>query len=145
MGLVPMKVFLSHKNPDKTFVRDVKATLEALGFEAWLDEDAMPAGVQLERGLQAGMKASCAAVFFLTPNFSDEAYLAAEIDYAIGEKRTRGDAFSIISLVLPKDGSTPPVPNLLRPYVWKQPSSDLEALREILRALPVKVGEVRLR
>jgi hypothetical protein len=29
------------------------------------------------------------------------------------------------------------VPGLLKPYVWKKPKSSLEALREIVRALPI--------
>ncbi len=91
-----------------------------------------------------GMKDSCAAVFFLTPNFSDEKYLADEINYARAEKRARPE-FAIISIVIARDGMVPTVPDLLTPYVWKQPATDLEALREIIRALPVKVGAVQLR
>ena len=34
------------------------------------------------------------------------------------------------------------VPDLLQQYVWKEPDSDLEALREIMKALPVSVGNV---
>lgn len=32
------------------------------------------------------------------------------------------------------------IPALLKSYVWKQPKSELEALREIVRALPLSVG-----
>ena len=38
------KIFLSHKGSDKATVTDFKETLEVLGYEPWLDEDAMPAG-----------------------------------------------------------------------------------------------------
>ncbi|TRL27785.1 hypothetical protein FM996_18715, partial [Methylosinus sporium] len=31
----------------------------------------------------------------------------------------------------------------LHRFVWKEPKSELEALREIIRALPIHVGEVR--
>jgi hypothetical protein len=37
------------------------------------------------------------------------------------------------------------VPDLLRTYVYKEPKNDLEGLREIVRALPLKVGDVRWR
>lgn len=143
LGLAPMKIFLSHKGVDKALVREYKQTLQLLGFEPWLDEDAMPAGTSLERGILKGFDDSCAAVFFVTPNFTDERYLAAEVDYAIEQKRAKGERFSIITLVLAEDTKKGSVPRLLRPYVWKEPTNHLQGIREILHALPVRVGEVR--
>ncbi|ARW16883.1 toll/interleukin-1 receptor domain-containing protein [Komagataeibacter europaeus] len=145
MGLSPMKIFLSHKSPDKTTVREYKKTLDLLGFDPWLDEDAMAAGTELDRAILQGMKDSCAAVFFLTPHFADERYLASEINYAIAEKRKRPDRFAIITLLFCENDVRPQVPDLLEPFVWKEPDGPLMALREILRALPTKVGDVRWR
>lgn len=137
------KVFLSHKGVDKDKVRDFKATLQLLGYDPWLDEDAMPAGTSLERGLLQGMKDSCGAVFFITPSFKDENFLATEIEYAIQEKRAKGDRFALITLqFVDHDGKMGTVPDLLRPYVWKTPKTDIEAMREIVRALPVEPGPV---
>jgi hypothetical protein len=90
---MPKKVFLSHSRLDKPKVRTYKAALESVGIVAWLDEDAMTAGIELERGLLAGFNESCAAVFFVTPNFRDENFLATEINYALAEKRSKGDRF----------------------------------------------------
>ena len=137
-----MKIFLSHKGIDKPTVRQYKELFTTLGFEPWLDEDAMDAGVELERALLQGFKESCAAVFFITPNYVDENYLAAEINYAIAEKRKRGNKFSIISIVMKKDGLKGKVPELLEPYVWKEPETDLEAFKDIVKALPISVGNV---
>ena len=36
------KIFLSHKGSDKDTVIDFRETLEELGYEPWLDDDAMP-------------------------------------------------------------------------------------------------------
>jgi hypothetical protein len=143
MGLSPMKIFLSHKSADKTLLRNFAKTLEALGFQPWLDEDAMHAGVNLERGLLSAFEQSCAVVFFITENFVDRDYLATEIDYAIRQKRTKDDKFSIITLCFARNGKKVTVPELLKTYVYKEPSTDLEALREVLRALPIKVGDIR--
>lgn len=140
LGIAKMKIFLSHKSPDKALVRDFKSVLEVLGFDAWLDEDAMPAGAQLNRSILKGMQDSCAAIFFITPNFADEAYLASEINYAIGEYHNRPNKFSIITLVLEEDGKRPSVPGLLKPFVWKEPATQLQALKEVLRALPIMIG-----
>ncbi len=137
----PRKVFLSHKSSDKALVIDFKETLDLLGYETWLDEEAMPAGTTLERGLLQGMQESCAVVFFITSSFEDEGYLETEINYAIQEKRDKGGEFSIITLLLKgDDDETAPIPDLLRPYVWKTPRTHLEALREIIRALPIVPG-----
>lgn len=136
-AVAPRRIFLSHTGTDKEMVRGYHETLQCLGFEPWLDEEALAAGANLERALLEGMKNSCAAVFFVTTNYKDEGYLATEIDYAIREKRERGDRFAIVTLVWA--GTRADVPELLRPYVWKTPKDSLEALREILRALPLQL------
>ena len=134
------RIFLSHKGADKALIRRYWQILKTIGFDPWLDTDAMAAGVELERGLLSGFEQSCAAVFFITPNFSDENYLASEINYALAEKRKKGLRFSIITLVFCIDGKKGSVPGLLQQYVWKEPANDLEALEEIIRALPIKLG-----
>ncbi len=142
MGLTPMKIFLSHKGADKPLIREYKKTLELLGFDPWLDEDAMHAGLELERALLKGFADSCAAVFFVTTNYKDENFLASEVDYAVQEKRKKGDKFSIITLVFHEPSEKAKVPELLTRYVWKEPSGQLEGLREIVKALPVQTGQV---
>ena len=132
------RIFLSHKGVDKGKVTEFKNTLVLLGYDPWLDEEAMPAGTQLERGLLKGMQDSCGVVFFITPSFKDEGYLETEINYAIQEKRTKGDRFAIITLqFVDAEGKGSEIPELLKTYVWKKPKTSLEALREIVRALPI--------
>jgi len=137
------KVFLSHKGNDKDIVLDFKTTLETLGYDPWIDEEAMPAGTTLERGLLQGMQNSCGVVFFLTPSFKDEGFLETEINYAIQEKRQKGDKFAIISLqFVGEDGRIGEIPDLLKTYVWKKPKTHLQALHEIVRALPIVASDV---
>jgi hypothetical protein len=136
----PKDIFLSHKSPDKTLVREVASTLRSVGLAPWLDEDRMKAGANLERALRQGFHDSCAAVFFVTPRFVDDGYLASEIDYALAEKRAKGDRFSIITLLIPgDDGTFGEVPNLLRTYVWKQ-IQPVEVVRTVVEALPIQCG-----
>lgn len=145
MNMEPMKIFLSHKSINKDKVRNFKTILELLGFSPWLDEEAMSAGANLERSLHSGMVDSCAAIFFITPDYKDEKYLATEIDYAISRKR-QDEKFSIITLVFSdENGEKGVVPNMLQPYVWKEPANDLLALAEILKALPLEVGDIRFK
>jgi TIR domain len=138
-----MRIFLSHKGLDKKFVTDFKETLQLLGYDPWIDEDAMPAGTPLERGLLKGMQDSCGAIFFITPLFEDKGYLATEVNYAIREKREKDDKFAIVTLQFADgDGNIGTIPELLKEFVWKTPKTDLEAFREIIRALPIKVGSI---
>ena len=137
------RVFLSHKGVDKDIVVDFKTTLDILGYAPWIDEEAMPAGTALERGLLQGMQDSCGVVFFITPSFKDEGYLETEVNYAIQEKREKGDRFAIIALqFVDDDGNVGVIPELLKAYVWKKPKTRLEALREMVRALPIVARDV---
>lgn len=61
----------------------------------------------------------------------------------MAEKRKKGDRFSIITLVFSDNGNTGIVPELLQQYVYKTPKDELDALREILKALPIRVSEPR--
>ncbi len=132
------KIFLSHKGVDKELVRDFKESLNLLGYDTWLDEDEMPAGTALDRGILQGMKDSCGVVFFITPSFKDDGFLESEVDYAIKEKREKGEKFAIVVLqFVDDDGGVGAIPQLLEKYVWKKPRTYLEALRHIIVALPV--------
>jgi len=52
--------------------------------------------------------------------------LAREVNYAIQEKRQKGDRFSIVTLVLAdNEGKVGAVPELLKSYVWKSPATEL--------------------
>ena len=122
-------------------VIDFKETLECLGYDPWIDDDAMPAGAQVDRAILQGMIDSCAVVFFITASFQDEGYLQTEIDHAVRQKREKENRFSIVTLVFSDaGGDVTEIPDLLKPYAWKSPSTPLEALREIVRALPVAPG-----
>ncbi len=137
---VETRIFLSHKSIDKPIVMKYYEALKELGFEPWLDEPDMPAGTNLERGILDGFEKSCAAVFFITENFKDEKYLASEVDYAIMQKRKKEKKFAIITLRYPH---ALPVPGLLTPYIFKDVDNDLEGFYQLVRALPIELGQPR--
>jgi len=85
-----------------------------------------------------GVKCS---VFFVTPNYVDEKYLATEIDYAIAEKQEKGERFA---LALSQSGEKGLCRSCSARFVYKEPKSNLEGLREIIWGLPMVVGDVRL-
>ena len=135
-----VRIFLSHKSVNKPLVYRYYHALKALGFSPWLDEPEMPAGANLERELLQGFEESCAAVFFVTESFTDEKYLATEVDYAILQKRKKDKKFAIITLC---SANATPVPGLLKPYVYKHVTNDLEGFNELVKALPIELGPIR--
>ena len=139
-GANETRIFLSHRSVDKPLAYRYYHALRALGFEPWLDESDMPAGANLEREVFRGFAESCAAVFFITENFKDEKYLAAEVEYGVMQKRKKGAKFAIITLRYP---NALPVPELLTPYIYKDVANDLEGFLELVRALPIEVGPIR--
>lgn len=134
------RIFLSHKSVDKPIVTRYYNALKELGFEPWFDQPDMPAGTNLERGILDGFEKSCGAVFFITENFKDETYLATEVDYAIAQKRKKNKKFAIVTLRYP---NALPVPGLLTPYIYKDVHNDLEGFYEVVRALPIELGQTR--
>ena len=135
----PKEIFLSHKSFDKALVREIAQTLEVIGFHPWLDEDKMKAGANLERAIRDGFANSCAAVFFVTPHFTDEGFLATEIDYALAEKRAKGDRFAIITLLLQDStGKFGSVPQMIKQYVWKE-VEPIQIIRTIVESLPLRM------
>jgi len=134
-------IFLSHKSVDKPFVRPYADLLEVLGFKPWLDERDMRAGDTLHRKIADGFDKACAVVFFITPNFEDQRWLGREIDHAINRKVERGDRFSIITLVF----DNAEVPRPLMDYLWVPVQNEVNAVRQIVRGLPVVVGPPRWR
>jgi hypothetical protein len=135
-----VKIFLSHRSVDKPLVYRYYAALKAIGFDPWLDEPNMPAGSNLEREVLRGFEESCAAVFFITENFRDEKYLAAEVDYAVMQKRKKDKKFAIITL---RYADAAPVPGLLTPFIYKDVENDLQGFNELIRALPIELGPIR--
>lgn len=136
--LLSRKIFLSHKGKDKKMVRRFQRALDAIGYDVWLDEKNLKAGDHLERGILKGFKESCAAVFFITENFKDEKYLKSEIDYAIAQTKEKENYFRIITLAFKSGKDKVEVPELLKSYVWKSPATELDALTEIIKALPIE-------
>lgn len=135
-----VKIFLSHKSADKPMVYRYYHALKAVGYDPWLDEPDMAAGAELGRELLRGFEESCAAVFFVTENFRDEEYLAAEVRHAVAQKGKKDKKFAIITL---RYADAAPVPDLLRPYIFKDVANDLDGFRQLVRALPIEPGPVR--
>ena len=98
----------------------------------------MPAGANLERELLQGFEESCAAIFFITERFTDEKYLATEVDYAVLQKRKKGKKFAIITLRY-ADVRRLGFDSLRSQKV----TNDLDGLNDLIKALPIELGSVR--
>lgn len=138
------RIFLSHKGINKDIVRQYRDVLSAAGLRPWMDESDLSAGNALVRALSEGMADSCAAVFFVTPEYQDTGYLRSEIDDALAQKVARGDGFALITLAIADEhGKRGKVPEPLAKYIWKEPNTHLEGVKFILEALPPHLLKVR--
>lgn len=135
------RIFLSHKSENKELIRPFYDVLTELGFNPWLDEKAMKAGDTIHREIASGFDEACAVVFFVTEQFKDERWLKREVDHAVNRKIERGDRFAIITLVY----GDAEVPRPLKEQLWVPVKKEVDALREVLRALPIQPGPVRWR
>jgi hypothetical protein len=136
-----VRIFLSHKWANKAMVRRYHSALQQIGFDPWLDEEAIAAGQVLHRALDDGMSHSCAAVFFVTPEFRDDRWISQEVDLAINRAVERGTQFRIVTLVF----GDAEVPRPLQRFVYAKIEHDIDGLREIIRALPIELGPPRWR
>jgi hypothetical protein len=137
------KLFLSHKGADKAMVCHYAAILKTLGFDPWIDEEDLSWGENPDRAILEGFKNSCAAIFFITPEFKDEKWLATEIELALNEKRDKGKRFAIVAIRFKnRQGEMGVVPELLKRFLYGEPKSHLKALGGILKAIPLHVGPV---
>lgn len=135
-----IRIFLSHRTPDKELVRRYLQVLTELGFKPWFDVQDMPAGTNLDRGILQGFKESCAAVFFVTENFRDERFIEDEINYAKMQKREKGEKFAIITLRFDPNAA---IPDLLQQYTYFDIHHEVDGLYQIIRALPIELGPLR--
>lgn len=140
----PKLIFLSHRHVDKELVRRFARLLKVLGFEPWLDEVANEPWENPSRGINKGMRQSCACVFFITPRFSDDKYVRDEISLALRLRTELGeDNFRVIPLVF---GSNTPVPEILADSTtYHAFENELEAFEHLVKWLPVRVGAVHFR
>ena len=77
------KVFISYSRKDKVFAAKLKAALDAMGLEAWIDWIDIPPTADWWDQIQKGIEASDAFLFLLSPDATMSAVCTQEIDYAI--------------------------------------------------------------
>lgn len=135
------RIFLSHRSADKEIVRPFYNLLKSLGFEPWLDEKEIKAGSTIHREISSGFDSACAVVFFVTSSFEDERWIGREIDHAVSREIEHSDRFSVIALVF----GDATVPRALRDKRWVDVKNHVDAVREVVEALPVELGPARWR
>ena len=131
------RIFLCHKSENKELVERYYDVLTKLGFNPWLDKHDMPTGATKHRAIQKAIKSSCAIVFFITEEFSDEGTIAKEIDHAMSQRERREERFAIIGLRFTDDAQ---VPELIENEIWHDVKDELGSLTAIIDALPIQLG-----
>src|SRR4051794_36917317 len=83
MSRLPGPVFLSHSSLDKSFVLRLRADLDSLGFETWVDAHDLHGGDALPRKIAEGIARSSAMVVVLSQNALTSQWLSYELQIAV--------------------------------------------------------------
>lgn len=128
------KIFLSHRGVDKVLVNNIDIALRLIGLNTWFDTNELSAGSPLVRAIDDAFLSCSAAVFFISASYTDEHFIAGEIDRAL-TIATSTPSFRVIPLVLTQHGGTDGhVPRVLNKLVWKS-VTDVEIVPKIIQSL----------
>lgn len=143
---IGLRIFISYKSGFSANAERISRTLEGIGVKTWLDLKDLSAG-NIHRNIDKGMSDSCLAVFVVTDEFEDRTWIGREIELALQRKITHQNRFEILPIqVRAKGKDAPRVPEVLANVVaYKTVDAadgivDLEIVRYIVEALPVKLG-----
>lgn len=139
MGIRYRKIFLSNYGISEKIISEYKATLETMGFEPWVDENDL-LGYGSPSNYSQGFTESCAAIFFITDDFSTSPEFKKEIEYAVEEKRKKNSSFSILTLILNDENKKCRIPMPLKHYLLKETNNITESILEIIKAIPVQIS-----
>jgi HEAT repeat protein len=111
-----LRVFLCHASQDKAAVRELRAQLQAVGAEPWLDEDQILPGHDWEQEIARAVRSSHVVLVCLSrSSINKEGYVQKEIRLAldIADEKPDGTIF-----VIPARIEECEVPARLRRWAW---------------------------
>lgn len=98
-------IFISYSRSDVDFARYLRASLEAQGFSAWMDEKQLSAGMDWWGEIEASIDSCAAFLVIMSPNAKDSVFVQNEILRAIDQKKPifpvllSGKSFGILAHV----------------------------------------------
>lgn len=95
------KLFISHSSKDDDFVRELRATLELHGVDAWIDSRELRPGGLLEPDITEAIKSSDAFAFVVSASAHASRWVFKELRLALDEQKKRGrEEFPVFALLL---------------------------------------------
>ncbi|MFZ4411073.1 MAG: toll/interleukin-1 receptor domain-containing protein [Paracraurococcus sp.] len=76
--MAKLSIFLSHSSKDKPFVRRLNKDLKSHGFTTWIDEDNIPFGGSIAKGIQSGLDTCDVLLVFLSEHSTASKWVATE-------------------------------------------------------------------
>jgi hypothetical protein len=107
------KVFLSHSHPDKPFVRQLAADLNAFGVQVWLDEAEINVGDSLIEKISTAIDNVDYLAVVLSPHSISSRWVQEELEQALG-LQVAGRQLRVLPILL-EDCQ---VPGFLRGKKW---------------------------
>jgi tetratricopeptide (TPR) repeat protein len=94
-------LFLSHSSADDGFVRELRAALDDLGQEVWIDSRQLRGGDPLESAIQAAIEAAAGLAVLVSPASLQSRWVGKELRHGLKLQAERGRAaFPVIPLSL---------------------------------------------
>jgi hypothetical protein len=81
-GYAPTRVFVSHNRKDKPWVRRLVTQLRELGLNVFFDEDSIPGGAAIAKGLDDAIESCDYTIVVLSPASVESSWVAREIAIA---------------------------------------------------------------
>lgn len=131
-----MKVFISYVNDDRELARRLSRSLEAAGFEVWLDESNILPGDNWAEKVSQALRDSQAMVVLVSPAAMESKWVRSEIEFALGAKEYRGRLVPVFvgpRNSIPQD-RLPWILRRLKGIEWTDQAEE-ESLREVAEVL----------
>jgi hypothetical protein len=135
----PLTIFLCHASEDKERVRELNDTLEAAGFEPWLDDRKILPGQDWDREIQGAVRSADVFIACLSSHSEKRGYVQKEIVRAlsVAEELPEGSIF-----IIPARLESCNVPTRLTRWQWVDLFAD-DGLEKLIGGLQTVYSKVR--
>ena len=124
----PIKVFISHSQSDKQWVREFAELLEKSGIDVWLDDVEIAVGEPIADKLTEALRSSSSLVLVFGPQSTQTPWLFFELGMALSLGKR-------VIAVVGRDVSVKELPEPIRERRYLLMESPQETAREVAEAL----------
>lgn len=149
-----VRVFISYTRSFEARVKRIYELLKTIGVSPWWDKEDAHHGTIPDK-IFNGIHDSCLVVFLITSDFTDQGYIADEIDQALHRLRNpllrNPSRFELLPIIVLEDtdrdtdfpdlrSARGPARILDRGIIYQPARTDADIIGHIVEAMPVRIG-----